>query len=156
MVESTWVTINNVMCGNIQHDIKKAALLVATDQGPYGIFVLSPIYCLFFIFRSMDFNVVKFARFMSVKRFLFREFPITGACNLMCWVPGMTFVYCMPGKIQFPIILCLQLVYSLMLSLSNIVSQKFSNKKPSEPEEAEKQSEVSEKQENKESSGKEE
>ncbi|KAL7713324.1 hypothetical protein QTN25_009168 [Entamoeba marina] len=62
---------------------------------------------------------------MNIKRFVLREYPITIVCDCMCWVPGMAVVYSLPVKIQFPMTVLLSLVYSLMLSISNMITARL-------------------------------
>ncbi|KAL7716561.1 Transmembrane protein [Entamoeba marina] len=107
LIQSAWVTLNNIMNGNISDDLLKN----------------------YYFGYAMNFNIVTFYENMTIKRFVFREYPVTLACNLMCWIPGMAVVYSLPSKIQFPITILLQLVYSLMLSISGWVGSKLSGSK---------------------------
>ena len=107
----------------------RTILMVAFDQLTYGPIYLSPAFTLFFTFRGLNFDIVAFRKHMTWERFFFREFPLTVSCNLLCWIPGMFVVYLLDQGIQFPVIVLLQCVYSLMLSLGNMVSKLSAKKK---------------------------
>ncbi|KAL7718299.1 Transmembrane protein [Entamoeba marina] len=111
IIQSSWVMLNNMMNENISNEINKAVMLVIVDQTVFGM--------------AMNFNVISFYKEMNIKRFILREYPITVVCDVMCWVPGMAVVYSLPIKIQFPITILLDLVYSLMLSISNMITARL-------------------------------
>ena len=129
MVQNAWVLFNNKMCENIGNDVLKTGILLTIDQSTYGLFYLSPSFTIFFMFRGFNFNIVKLWRNLKLKKFFFRDYPVTASCNLLCWIPGMLIVYCLPQKIQYPLTILLQLVYSLMISFSNIISSRVNKQK---------------------------
>ncbi|BFU18506.1 hypothetical protein EHI8A_077990 [Entamoeba histolytica HM-1:IMSS-B] len=117
LVEFIWIELNNKMMGNINDKVIRTTMLLATDLTCYSLAYLIPANLMFYIFRSLNFNIIKMTKFMGWKRFVFREYPVALAAYLFIWIPGMIFVYALPGKIQFTFVILLQFINNTIESV---------------------------------------
>ncbi|ELP94041.1 hypothetical protein EIN_182980 [Entamoeba invadens IP1] len=122
VVEFIWLALNNLMNGNIGNGPLRTVMLFLADQSTYSLLYVVPITSVFFVYRKLDFSIVRLGRYMSWHKFIFRDYPLTLAICLFFWVPGMIFCYSMMPNVQFTLRLILQFVTSVTLNVESAIA----------------------------------
>jgi len=103
-------------------------MLVLVDCITFTIVYCVAVDCVYEQSKKLNFDIVRIMRESTWNKFVFRDYPVSLAKYMFCWIVGRTLIYCLPRDSQFTIFMIIQLFVGIANSIMNFVRHKIEEK----------------------------